>query len=92
VGQVDFPLCTDCTAKVKQEIEATIAETEEEVGAYKAAIVRLQNESRSSMTEAEFQKEMNRLQEEEQRERCSSACAIPFTACLRGFSSHHGSP
>ncbi len=48
--QVDHPLCLDCTAKVREEVAATLAEVEAECAAYQAGIDQLKKEASQQPT------------------------------------------
>jgi len=66
---VDHPLCLDCAAQLKDEIEAQIQDTEREISAYSDAVSRLESERVVTLSEEEFRAEVRRLQEEEEAER-----------------------
>ena len=50
--QVDQPLCTDCAAKIKEEVEASLAEAEAECAAYQAALDELAQQNDRPMPQA----------------------------------------
>ena len=43
--QVDHPLCLECTAKVREEVAATLAEVEAECAAYQTGLDQLEKEA-----------------------------------------------
>lgn len=48
---VDHPLCLDCAAQLKEEVEAQVAETEREIAAYSEALARLEAEPAQTLIE-----------------------------------------
>eukprot|EP00887_Chlorella_sp_A99_P001491 scaffold8.g1491.t1 len=66
--KVDFPLCADCAAEVHKEMEGQLAEAQAELADYEAALARLQAEGARPMEERQFQRELRRLQNEEELE------------------------
>lgn len=44
-SQVDHPLCLECTAKVREEVAAILAEVEAECAAYQAGLDQLEKEA-----------------------------------------------
>ena len=49
--QVDQPLCVDCAARVREEMEAQTAEIEAECEAYERALRRLEQENAQPLPE-----------------------------------------
>ena len=49
--QVDQPLCVECAARVREEIEAQTAEIEAECEAYEQALRRLEQENAQPLPE-----------------------------------------
>ena len=49
--QLDQPLCLECAGRVKEEVEATVAEVESECSAYEAAIAKLEAEQPEPLTQ-----------------------------------------
>jgi len=66
--QIDHPLCLDCEAQLKDEMEAQIQESEREVASYAEAVARLQADARDPLPDAEFAAQMRALREEEAAE------------------------
>lgn len=66
--KVDFPICADCAAEVHRELEAAIAEAQEDAAAYEAALAELEAEGAAPREERAFQRELRRLHEEAEAE------------------------
>lgn len=49
--QLDQPLCMECGTRVKEEVEASIAEVEAECSAYEAAIAKLEGDKLQPLSE-----------------------------------------
>eukprot|EP00877_Chromochloris_zofingiensis_P002894 jgi/Chrzof1/12605/Cz07g00210.t1 len=58
---VDHPLCLDCAAQLKEEVEAQVAETEREIAAYSEALARLEAEPAQTLIEEDFEQEMSQI-------------------------------
>ena len=48
-AQVDQPLCMECSAAVQAEVEAAVAEAEEECAAYQAALDELSRQEQQPL-------------------------------------------
>lgn len=55
---VDHPLCLDCAAQLREEVEAQVAELEGEIGAYSNALRQLGEEGAAALSEEEFAAEL----------------------------------
>ncbi|KAL4458034.1 hypothetical protein ABPG75_012899 [Micractinium tetrahymenae] len=73
--KVDFPLCAECAAEVHRELEAQLAELQQEVAAYEAALSRLEAEGPRPLEERAFQARLAEAEAEAQRERDRLAAA-----------------
>lgn len=51
VTGVDHPLCLDCAAQLKEEVEAQITDLESEIAAYSNALRQLEAESGTALSE-----------------------------------------
>jgi hypothetical protein len=51
VTGVDHPLCLDCAAQLREEVEAQVAELEGEIAAYSNALAQLGAEGQAGLSE-----------------------------------------
>ncbi|KAF5839533.1 autophagy protein [Dunaliella salina] len=70
--QADQPLCLDCAAQLKDEIEAQVAETEHEISCYAAAVARLEAEQSEPLPEVAFAQEMEVLRAAQQEQQAAA--------------------
>ncbi|KAG1670187.1 hypothetical protein FOA52_014963 [Chlamydomonas sp. UWO 241] len=84
--QVDHPLCLDCEAQLKDEIEAQIQESEREVAAYSEAVSSLErhDSSAAALPESAFSEQMRRLAEQEMAERQRATTLKAELATVQG--------
>ncbi|CAK0735365.1 hypothetical protein CVIRNUC_000569 [Coccomyxa viridis] len=80
---VDQPLCVDCAARVREEMEAQTAEIEAECEAYECALRRLEQENAQPLPEEEFKAEMAAAAEEERAEMLRAEAAEAALAVAR---------
>eukprot|EP00798_Chlamydomonas_sp_ICE-L_P021839 gene21837-28869_t len=66
--QVDHPLCLDCAAQLKDEIDAQIQDAEREIAAYSVAVEKLEHSNVAPLGVDEFHAEMAALKEAEEQE------------------------
>lgn len=62
---VEHPLCLDCAAQLKDEVDAQTQQTEKEIALYSAAVAKLEAERTLPMDEEQFQRDLERLLLEE---------------------------
>lgn len=63
VTGVDHPLCLDCAAQLKEEVEAQIAELESEIAAYSNALAKLEAEAPVALPQVSFELYQQGLQQ-----------------------------
>ncbi|KAK9810947.1 hypothetical protein WJX73_000341 [Symbiochloris irregularis] len=75
--KLDQPLCQECTKRVKEEIEASVAEVEAECAAYEAAISKLEADQTQALSEEDFEAELKAVgAEKAQREAAEAQAAL----------------
>ncbi|KAK9824013.1 hypothetical protein WJX72_006970 [[Myrmecia] bisecta] len=67
--KVDQPLCLDCSTRVREEVDAAVAEAEADIAAYESALDRLTHEEEQPMSRQDFEEEMRQAHELEAQER-----------------------
>ncbi|PRW18412.1 beclin 1 [Chlorella sorokiniana] len=68
-GKVELPLCAECAAEVHKELEGQLAELQQEVAAYEAALARLEAEGLQPLDDRTFQQQLGAAQAEVAGER-----------------------
>eukprot|EP00850_Spirogloea_muscicola_P002932 SM000011S19110 [mRNA] locus=s11:954007:957116:- [translate_table: standard] len=65
--EVEHPLCLECTRELCKELEAEVDEVERDIVAYSALLAELETEPSHGMTHADYSREKQKAEEEEQK-------------------------
>jgi len=80
---VDHPMCLDCAAQLKDEVEAQIQETEREISCYAAAVAQLEGELHEPIPEEQLEQDVSKLLAAQEEQRREAAAVEAELAALR---------